>query len=209
MAKKGLSNDEKRAKLLEFFTREHNFYNIKEVESLGSKFVGTHPMQMKELLQQLIDDDLVRSEKCGVTTVYWCFEYDKLKKMKEVVTMNQEKLDKLEAKKLMLQKNIETESGARKNSSYLKLKYEVSKLEARKAELFKLIEASSFNMDNMSSIKATLSQKLNDAECFTDNIEVLVSYFQKEYGIERSYFKQELDIPEEFKDLPSIDDVFL
>lgn len=50
-------------------------YNIKEIECKGSKGTGISPMQIKDILKLLVDDGLVKCEKCGNSNIYWSFEY--------------------------------------------------------------------------------------------------------------------------------------
>jgi len=184
------------------------FYNIKEVEAQGSKATGVHPMQIKDLLQSLVDDGLVNAEKCGVTTLYWYFEYDKHKKMKVLVEKSQEKLDKLKKDVDVASQRIDAEKKLRSkgNAEELIKRIEVLKLEKR--ELTGKLSSFAFGVDKVESIKKDLKVQISNGEICADNIESLIYYFNKNNGISRDVFKQELGIPEEFKDYPSIDELF-
>lgn len=203
-----MSLDEKRSKLLEFFTREHMFYNIKEVEAQGSKFTGVHPMQIKELLQTLVDDGMVNAEKCGVTTLYWCFEYDKHKKMKVLVERSQNKNDDLTKEIQSIVKSIKIEKEKRTKGNGEVMIQKIANLKKEKKALQEKMSSSAFDMDRVESIKKELQIEISNGEIYTDNIESLIYYFNKKNGIEREMFKQELGIPDEFKDFPNLDESF-
>ncbi|KIK97112.1 hypothetical protein PAXRUDRAFT_825284 [Paxillus rubicundulus Ve08.2h10] len=77
MAPRGLSVEEKRVKLLEIFHESKDFYQLKELEKLGPKLKGIVSQSVKEILQSLVDDGLVQSDKigssncaCALTCIY-------------------------------------------------------------------------------------------------------------------------------------------
>lgn len=45
------------------------------METGGSKATGISSMQIKDILKILVDDGLVRCEKCGIANLYWSFSY--------------------------------------------------------------------------------------------------------------------------------------
>ncbi|KAF8530475.1 meiotic nuclear division protein 1 [Hysterangium stoloniferum] len=65
---RGLSNDEKRTKLLEIFHE-----TLKELEKLGPKMKGIVSQSVKEVLQSLVDDGLVQMDKVGSSNFFWSF----------------------------------------------------------------------------------------------------------------------------------------
>lgn len=197
-----------RSKLLHFFTREHMFYNIKEVEAQGSKFTGVHSMQIKELLQSLVDDGLVNAEKCGITTLYWCFEYDKHKKMKVMVEKSQKKNEDLSKEIQRLTKTIKSEEAKRTKGNGGEMMQKITNLNKEKSALQEKMSSSAFDVDRVECIKKELQNEISNGEIYTDNIESLIYYFNKNNGIGREMFKHELGIPEEFKDFPNLDERF-
>jgi len=70
---RGLSYDEKRVKLLEIFHESKDFYQLKELEKLGPKLKGIVSQSVKEVLQTLVDDGLVQSDKIGSSNFFWAF----------------------------------------------------------------------------------------------------------------------------------------
>lgn len=73
---KGRSQEEKEKALLDFFHSSSEFFNLKELETVGAKKVGVSGMQIKPLLKCLTDNSLVKCEKIGSGNYYWAFPSD-------------------------------------------------------------------------------------------------------------------------------------
>lgn len=100
---KVLSRDEKRDRLLKIFHEGQEFYQLKELEKLG-KAKGLIQNQVKELLEMVVDDGLVDSEKIGSSLFYWSFpnkvfktKQKQLEELKDTNRMLSDKLVTLEA----------------------------------------------------------------------------------------------------------------
>lgn len=100
MSNKRLSIGEKRAKLLEIFSEKKEFFQLKELEKI-SKEKGLIQNQVKEILQSLVDDGTVESDKIGSTLFYWSFPAKRIeenrKKGDELKTLNNSLKDKADA----------------------------------------------------------------------------------------------------------------
>ncbi|ODV60797.1 Mnd1p [Ascoidea rubescens DSM 1968] len=227
--KKGLSLEEKKLKLLEFFKKEHNFYTIKEVESLGSKYIGVNSMQMKEILQHLIDDSLIKFEKCGITNFYWCFEFDLtksinsnysnlIKRKTTLIENNQVLAEKIKKEKLSRvneltanqllmvkeQLKINNDNGNNDiNRNYLlaKVKEFSNDLEKKLQILNDYTENDPRNLDEKINQLTKIGYNI---DLITDNIDLLISYWVNNKNLETSALKKEFNIPDEFIDLPNI-----
>lgn len=70
-SKKKLSMDEKRIRLRELFIEKGEFFNLKELEKIASKEKGIVMNTVKDVLQTLIDDETITSDKIGTSTYYW------------------------------------------------------------------------------------------------------------------------------------------
>jgi hypothetical protein len=68
--KKGVSFDDKRLRLLEIFARAEVF-TLKEIEKIGSKEKGIVEQTIKDVLQTLVDDGLVETDKIGAGNFFW------------------------------------------------------------------------------------------------------------------------------------------
>ncbi|XP_063536996.1 meiotic nuclear division protein 1 homolog [Cydia strobilella] len=71
--KRGLSAEEKRTKMLEIFHNSKDFFQLKELEKIAPKEKGITMQSVKEVVQSLVDDHLVDSEKIGTSIYFWSF----------------------------------------------------------------------------------------------------------------------------------------
>ena len=96
--RKGLSLEEKRSRMMDFFyekvrvlyflldllTLSHSFpirnvylqkdfFQLKELEKLCQKEKGITSMSVKEVLTSLVDDGMVDTDKIGTSVYFWAF----------------------------------------------------------------------------------------------------------------------------------------
>ncbi|XP_028519506.1 meiotic nuclear division protein 1 homolog [Exaiptasia diaphana] len=71
--KKGLSFEEKRHRLQQLFFEKKDFFQLKELEKIAPKEKGITSMSVKEVLQSLVDDNLVDTEKIGTSVYFWSY----------------------------------------------------------------------------------------------------------------------------------------
>ncbi|KAI0032229.1 meiotic nuclear division protein 1 [Vararia minispora EC-137] len=64
----GLSSDEKKVKLLEIFHE-----TLKELEKLAPKMKGIVQQSVKDVLQTLVEEELVCTDKIGSSNFFWSF----------------------------------------------------------------------------------------------------------------------------------------
>merc|ERR1712183_239074 len=92
---KGISAEMKRVIIRNILLDSKSFFNLKEIEKLGTK--KKIPSQsIKDVVQSLVDDGMVAVEKIGTSNYYWLLasqaEGIRLKRTKEM----KEKLAKIE-----------------------------------------------------------------------------------------------------------------
>lgn len=71
--RKGLSVEEKRQRMLELFYEKKDVFQLKELEKVCPKEKGIVSQSVKEVLQSLVDDSLVDTDKIGTSVYYWAF----------------------------------------------------------------------------------------------------------------------------------------
>ncbi|CZS97911.1 probable MND1 Mnd1/Hop2 complex promote meiotic chromosome pairing and DSB repair [Rhynchosporium agropyri] len=115
MAPKNLPPAAKQQKILDFFQQSMNVFTLKELEKTLASVASIHAMQVKEFLQSMQDENVIRVEKIGSGNWYWCFTSD-AKKTKENM------LNKLKAEESTLtmaiadaEKQIEEEMAKRED----------------------------------------------------------------------------------------------
>src|SRR6187402_2636763 len=86
-APKNLPPAAKQVKILDYFRESMNVFTLKELEKSLQSAASINQMQVKDYLQALQDENLIRVEKIGSGNWYWCFMSD-AKKTKENVLNN-------------------------------------------------------------------------------------------------------------------------
>ncbi|KAL3423862.1 hypothetical protein PVAG01_05609 [Phlyctema vagabunda] len=76
MPPKSLPPAAKLAKLVEWFRSTAGVYNVKELEKAFASVAGVSTMQTKEYIQNLVDENQIRSERIGSGNWYWSFASD-------------------------------------------------------------------------------------------------------------------------------------
>nr|KAJ3418961.1 Meiotic nuclear division protein 1 [Polyrhizophydium stewartii] len=70
---KPLSLDEKRKRMLEIFHDSRDFFNLKELEKIAPKSKGIIEKSVKEVVESLVNDGIVQTEKIGSSNYFWSF----------------------------------------------------------------------------------------------------------------------------------------
>lgn len=113
--KKGLSMDEKKKRMANIFAKTMEVYHYTEVEAFSLK-AGISFGSIKEVLENVIADFLVTTEKIGTSKYYWSFASEKLRNIENQLYL-QEKKNNEEQKKIdELEKKIQKEENQREEN---------------------------------------------------------------------------------------------
>lgn len=164
-----------------------NVFTLKELEKTLASVASIHAMQVKEYLQSMQDENLIRVEKIGSGNWYWCFTSD-AKKAKENM------LNKLKAEERAMttaiaeaERNLEEEMARREddddnllegNGMDRKALLEAHGLLVKETEaLDKELACYSDNDPAEIQRKIVENKRLKDSAIrWTDNIESMESY---------------------------------
>ncbi|XP_066891797.1 meiotic nuclear division protein 1 homolog isoform X2 [Kogia breviceps] len=105
--KKGLSAEEKRARMMEIFFETKDVFQLKDMEKIAPKEKGITAMSVKEVLQSLVDDGMVDCERIGTSNYYWAFPSKALHARKRKLEVLESQLSEGNQKHANLQKSIE------------------------------------------------------------------------------------------------------
>ena len=135
--KKGMSLEDKRQILLSLFKNDHSFFHYKEIE----KHCTQHKinfMIVKDLLQGILADNLVETEKIGSSSFYWSLPTRVLAAKKNTLKRENERKETINSDIENTNKKIQECKNLRKNSDrqqkldelddYLKKKEEYDKI---------------------------------------------------------------------------------
>lgn len=206
MSKKGLSVAEKCKRLEALFHEKKDFFQLKELERIAPKEKGIVSQSVKDVLQSLVDDNIVSSDKIGTSNYYWSFPSSALQLRKTKIEDLKQELQKLEEKNAELKSSIELACGGREESddrAILLKKVAEGEATSKKyqEELARYRECDPVLLgikENHANVA------LESGNRWTENIFIVQSYCANKFNIERADFNQQFGIPEDFDTLQQL-----
>ncbi|XP_050707703.1 meiotic nuclear division protein 1 homolog [Eriocheir sinensis] len=197
--RKGLSHEEKRQKMMELFYERKDFFQLRELEKLGPKEKGVISQAVKDVVQSLVDDGMVDTEKIGTSVYFWAFP-------SKATNIRKRKLDDLTSRISDMDKRLKTsqskveqakvgrEEGEERSETLRRLK----ELEEKKESLGKEIQK---YRDSDPEVLATMKESTKVAQAavnrWTDNIFSIKSWCKNKFFIEEEVLNKQFDIPED------------
>ncbi|KAK9458067.1 meiotic nuclear division protein 1 [Dipodascopsis uninucleata] len=202
MSRKGISAEEKCSRLLAFFRESFTFYGIKDIEKQGAKATGINSMQIKDVLQSLVDDGLVRCEKIGSGNFYWSFPSDASRQRDLALQTTKKNVASANEAIVLLEEQLAAEKVAREPTPERETL--LVDVEARINELASLKEqvnaSEGLNPELIQRQQAYLEECKEAVNRWTDNIFAVLAYF-REQGTDMKLVYQEFNIPEELENV--------
>ncbi|XP_027312444.1 meiotic nuclear division protein 1 homolog isoform X1 [Anas platyrhynchos] len=198
--KKGLSVEEKRARMMEIFFETKDVFQLKDIEKIAPKEKGITSMSVKDILQSLVDDGMVDTDRIGTSNYFWAFPSKALHARKRKLEELQSQLAESSQKKEALQKSIEkSKIGREDTAERAALTEELAALrkkkEQLKAEIDKYREC---DPDVVEEMRQTNKIAKEAANRWTDNIFAIKSWAKRKFGFEESRIDKSFGIPEDF-----------
>lgn len=197
--------------MLDFFTHVHSFYTLKELEKEAAKYAKISPMIVKEVVQQLIDDNLVNCEKCGTTNLYWSFKYERIRKQEQIHQRLEKQKADLQEKQVALTEKIQLAKLQRTAKSKFgqrsALLTELNSLATQKSDFENLIDKySNSNPDALQQAQKENHNLVRAIDLYTDSIELTIYYFTRVIAVPLSdeQLRAEFGIPKEFEDVSQL-----
>ncbi|EEB08591.1 meiosis specific coiled-coil protein Mcp7 [Schizosaccharomyces japonicus yFS275] len=205
MPPKGLSLDEKRRRLEQIFYESRDFYQLKELEKLGSK---RHIVMqtVKEVLQSLVDDGVVHCEKIGTSNYYWSFPSQSKRSREALIVKLEQEIQQLELKIGELCSTIEEEKKlrARPEDPNENNEYTVETLTSLQEKINNLQEEiqkqKRLDPAAVKTQKMETRRYLEAANMWTDQIHTLFA-FCRDMGADVKQLREYCDIPEDLDDV--------
>lgn len=199
MSKKRVSIDEKKSRILEIFYDTQEFYNLKDIENIASKEKGVVLQTVKDVLQALVDDGLVKTEKVGSANYFWAFPGEKITTLKQKCAelVNSNIGLKLELEKIQFE--IKTNQvGKEDTEERKKILEELETLQEKESKIKELMVQ--FN-DNDPEVIAKISKRAEEykaaANVWTDNIYAIQSWCKNKFDISEETLNKQFRIPED------------
>ncbi|RMC13883.1 hypothetical protein DUI87_08966 [Hirundo rustica rustica] len=115
--KKGLSFEEKRARMMEIFFETKDVFQLKDLEKIAPKEKGIASMSVKEILQSLVDDGMVDTDRIGTSNYFWAFPSKALHARKRKLEELESQFAESSQKKEALEKSIEKSKIGREDTA--------------------------------------------------------------------------------------------
>ncbi|XKL61250.1 hypothetical protein PGB90_008307 [Kerria lacca] len=194
---KKISAEEKRNRILQIFHDSQDFFQLKEIEKISSKEKGINVQYVKDIVQNLVDDGLVDSDKIGTSLYYWSYPNKTLinkRKMLEEITLKTEDV----VKKLKFTKErLEQEKvGKKESEEKLNLLDEIKTLEKCREELLEKCQIYKDNDSEMlDEMKNNTKILMEAANKWTENIFMIKSWCKNKFQIDENVLDKQFEIP--------------
>ncbi|XP_053559727.1 meiotic nuclear division protein 1 homolog [Bombina bombina] len=198
--KRGLSVEEKRVRMMEIFFETKDVFQLKDLEKIAPKEKGITSMSVKEILQSLVDDAMVDTDRIGTSNYFWAFPSKALHARKRKLETLESQFTEANQKKNTLQQSVEkakvgrqdTEERSTMSKELAALRQQRDKF---KTELEKYKECDPDVIDEMRQSNKVAKEAANR---WTDNIFAVKSWAKKKFGFEESKIDKTFSIPEDF-----------
>ncbi|XP_049774454.1 meiotic nuclear division protein 1 homolog isoform X2 [Schistocerca cancellata] len=114
--RKGVSAEEKRVRVLQIFYEKKEFFQLKELEKIAPKEKGVIAQSVKDVVQSLVDDGLVDTDKIGTSIYFWAYPSKAKHSRKRKLTDLSNKLEETNKKLKKVKENVETANLGREES---------------------------------------------------------------------------------------------
>ncbi|XP_032665236.1 meiotic nuclear division protein 1 homolog [Odontomachus brunneus] len=197
--RRGVSLDEKRARMLQIFHEKREFFTLKEIEKIAPKEKGIVMQSVKDILQALADDDLVRAEKIGTSTYYWMFPGESITALERIIADMTKKLVEAEFRLQKLREEIAKEKELKSDTEErTMLLREVETLREKEQQVKQQVARfSDVDPEVIAEMHEKAEKYKNAINVWTDNIFAIQSWCKNKFGISQKELNKQFDIPED------------
>ncbi|XP_033114051.1 meiotic nuclear division protein 1 homolog [Anneissia japonica] len=161
---------------------------------------GGDGMSVKEVVQSLVDDAMVDTDRIGTSNYFWAFPSKASQTRKRKILDLSEALEQSETKHKVTKKKIQEAVKGKEDSDertdvLKELQEKEKRLAEVSAELERFRDCDPEVMDNMKKESKTA---LEAANRWTDNIFSIQSWCRKKFSIETKKLNKQFGIPEDF-----------
>ncbi|KAG8453989.1 hypothetical protein GDO86_000565 [Hymenochirus boettgeri] len=157
-------------------------------------------MSVKEILQSLVDDGMVDTERIGTSNYFWAFPSKALHTRKRKLETLEIQLAEATQKEESLQKCVdEAKIGRQDTEERSKLAKELATLRQEREQLCTELEKyKECDPDVIEEIRQSNKVAKDAVNRWTDNIFAVKSWAKKKFGFEQSKIDKTFGIPEDF-----------
>jgi DNA repair exonuclease SbcCD ATPase subunit len=197
MSKRGLSNEEKRKRMLDFFFEKQDFFQLKDIEKMVPVEKGIVLQSVKDILTSLVDDGLVDSEKIGTSVYYWALPSKALNNREQTVKKAEQEMEYETQRNKELNQELEKYQQSQDNEKELEqLENELDELLKHKQKLSRELEAYKDNDPQVyEQMKQSIEVSKKACNRWVENIYSLKSWLKNKFRIDESVIDKQFEIP--------------
>ncbi|XP_035724115.1 meiotic nuclear division protein 1 homolog [Vespa mandarinia] len=197
--RKGLTLDEKRARMLQIFYERREFFTLKELEKIAPKEKGIVAQTVKDVLQTLVDDGLVRSDKIGTSIYFWTFPGENITAVENRIAHASKRIVEAEFKLQKLKEEcIKEQTGREDTEERRNLLQEVQQLREKENELKNHIAKLSDVDPEVIGKMAERAQMFKEVtNIWTDNIFAIQSWCKRKFDISEQDLNKQFSISDD------------
>lgn len=197
--RKGMSHDDKMITMQRLMMESKDVWTLKELEKECPK-KGITAMSVKDILQELVDNDLVSFDKIGSGNFYWCFPSEAYNRRQVAREKLAASISSMEEEIAQLEAQItELEPGREDSEERTQLDSEISEIQKQLDEVSLISQ--NYEALNPEAIRTAQRQAdiaFNAANRWTDNIFTIKSWCIKKFNIQSAMFDKNFGLDETF-----------
>ncbi|KAK4874044.1 hypothetical protein RN001_013404 [Aquatica leii] len=193
---KGVSAEEKKARMLQLFYEKREFFQLKDLEKIAPKEKGIIANSVKDVVQKLVDEGEIDTDKIGTSVYFWAFPSKatntRKRKLAELTNQYEQSNKKLKVTEESLAELELGKEDTVKRNEYLD---EVMDLEIQKKNLNKelqhYVENDPVALKKMQDQIKGLKEAANR---WTDNIFSVKSWCKRKFNVEDQMLNKQFGI---------------
>ncbi|XP_022110506.1 meiotic nuclear division protein 1 homolog isoform X2 [Acanthaster planci] len=175
-------------------------FQLKELEKIAPKTKGITSMSVKDVVQSLVDDGMVDSDRIGTSNYFWAFPSKasnaRKRKLDDLTTaLEGSEKKRATTKKLITKATIGKENTDDRIELMKTLAVQEQENSRLKAELEKYREC---DPEVLEEVKKQTLVAREAANRWTDNIFTIKSWCKKKFSMEEKTIDKHFGIPEDF-----------
>ncbi|XXQ31842.1 Mnd1 HTH domain-containing protein [Plasmodiophora brassicae] len=176
--KKGLSHDEKRKRMCEFFYEKKEVMVLKELEKQLPKVKGIVAQSVKDILQSLVDDGVIDTDKIGSGNFFWALPSKALNSRRVKIEAMGKEIEQLLSESESNAKTIaDLEIGREDSDERKPIEGQLSALQQAIAECDERLNALDVrNPEKIQKMTNLVAESRDAVNRWTDNVNEVFSY---------------------------------
>ncbi|VEN39036.1 unnamed protein product [Callosobruchus maculatus] len=199
MSKRGVSAEEKKARMLQLFYERAECFQLKELEKIAPKEKGIVANSVKDTIEKLVEDGLVDTDKIGGSIYFWAFPSKAIHSRNRILKDLQQKLEDSNKKLKLIEETLSNskneDDDEQKRSGLLE------ELNDKEIELNALQNKLRVCKENdpikIKAFERKCEELKNAANRWTDNIFSMKSWCQRKFMVESKVLNKQFGIPED------------